>query len=214
MLRDIKKGTATGDNHIQRDIESRRSYHLEDTELYTKCLPEGQIPTVWQKTKMVIIFKKYIPLCLLSNIYKVLTKLLTKRLEKTLDENQPREQVGFRSRYSMTDHIHVIIQLKEKCREYNVPLCITFVDYDKSFLTFKQYWPRFKNRGQKICSSNSYTKKAIRQHQERSTQGDTILPTLFTATVESIFLRLTWKNQRIDGEYLSHLCFDDIFICA
>ena len=37
---------------------------------------------------------------------------------------------------------------------------------------------------------------------------------MFTATVENIFLRLTWKNQRIDGEYLSHLCFDDILICA
>ena len=44
---------------------------------------------------MVIIFKKgnkkdlknYRPICLLSNIYKILTKVLTKRLEKTLDEN-------------------------------------------------------------------------------------------------------------------------------
>ena len=38
---------------------------------------------------MVIIFENYIPICLLSNIYKLLTKVLTKRLEKTLDENQP-----------------------------------------------------------------------------------------------------------------------------
>ena len=38
---------------------------------------------------MVIMFENYIPICLLSNIYKVLTKILPKRLEKTLDENQP-----------------------------------------------------------------------------------------------------------------------------
>ena len=45
---------------------------------------------------MVIIFKKfnkkdlmnYRPICLISNIYKVLTKVLTKRVEKTLDENR------------------------------------------------------------------------------------------------------------------------------
>ena len=74
---------------IERDIESRRSYHLEDVELYTKSLSERQIPTVWKKAKMVIMFENYIPICLLSNIYKVLTKILTKRLEKTLDENQP-----------------------------------------------------------------------------------------------------------------------------
>ena len=29
--------------------------------------------------------------------------------------------------------MHVVNQLKEKCREYNVPLCIAFVDYEKAF---------------------------------------------------------------------------------
>ena len=66
--------------------------------LHTKCLSERRIPTAWKNAKMVIIFKKgnmkdnknYRPICLLSNIYKVLTKVLMKRLEKTLDENQPR----------------------------------------------------------------------------------------------------------------------------
>ena len=48
----------------------------------------------------VIIFKKgnkkdiknNIPICLLSNIYKVFMQVVTQRLEKTLDKNQPREQ--------------------------------------------------------------------------------------------------------------------------
>ena len=52
---------------------------------------------------------------------------------RKLDENQPREQAGFRSKYSTTDHIHAINQLKEKCREYNIPLCVAFVDYEKAF---------------------------------------------------------------------------------
>ena len=77
---------------------------------------------------MVIFFKKgnrkdiknYRPICLLSNMYKLFTKIITTRLEKKLDENQPREQAGFRSKYSTTDHIHAINQLKEKCREYNI----------------------------------------------------------------------------------------------
>ena len=58
---------------------------------------------------------------------------VTTRLEKKLDENQPREQAGFRSKYSTTDHIHAINQLKEKCREFNIRLCVAFVDYEKAF---------------------------------------------------------------------------------
>ena len=64
---------------------------------------------------------------------KLLTKIITSRLEKKLDENQHREQAGFKSKYPTTDHIHTINQLKEKCREYNIPLCVAFVDYEKAF---------------------------------------------------------------------------------
>ena len=77
---------------------------------------------------MVIFFKKgnrkdikNRQICLLSNMYKLFTKIITTRLEKKLDENQPREPAGFRSKYSTTDHIHAINQLKKKCREYNIP---------------------------------------------------------------------------------------------
>ena len=92
---------------------------------------------------MVIFFKKgnrkdiknYIPICLLSNniMYKLFTKIITTSLEKKLGENQPREQAGFRSKYSTTDRIHAINQLKEKCREYNIPLWVAFVDYERAF---------------------------------------------------------------------------------
>ena len=91
--------------------------------------------------KMMIITKKgnkkdlknYRAICILSNIYKVFTNVLATRLEKTIDENQPRGQAGFRSRYSTTVHIHVVNQLQEECREYHIPLCIALVDYEKAF---------------------------------------------------------------------------------
>ena len=106
-LRDIKNGTTVSD---QINIETLEAG--EDTisktlaKLYTKGLSEKGIPTAWKNAKMAIIFKKgnkealnnYRPLCQVSNICKVLTKVPTKRL---LNENQPREQA----------------QLKEKCRE-------------------------------------------------------------------------------------------------
>ena len=90
---------------------------------------------------MVIFFKKgnrkgiknYRPLCLLSNMYKTVQNIISTRLEKKLDENQPREQAAFRSKYSTADHIHAINRIKEKCRQYNTPLCVAFVDYEKAF---------------------------------------------------------------------------------
>ena len=142
-LKKMKNGKATGNDQV--NIETLKAG--EDTiakalaKLFTKCISERRIPTTWKNAKMVIIFKKgnqkdiknYRPICLLSNIYKLFTKILTARLEKILDEHQPREQAGFRGGYSTTDHIHVINQLKEKCREFNIPLCIAFIDYEKAF---------------------------------------------------------------------------------
>ena len=61
---------------------------------------------------MVIFFKKgnrkdinnYRPICLLSNMYKLFTKIITTRLEKKLYENQPIEQAGCRSKYYDRSH--------------------------------------------------------------------------------------------------------------
>ena len=108
--------------------------------LYIKCLSEKRIPRARKNDKMLIIYyggnkkdlNSYISICLVSNFYTVFTKALTKRLERTLNETQPRKQAGFRSRYSTTDHIHVVNQLKEKCKEYNTPPCIAFVEYEKA----------------------------------------------------------------------------------
>ncbi|GFN98158.1 endonuclease-reverse transcriptase [Plakobranchus ocellatus] len=54
-------------------------------------------------------------------------------MERILDENQPREQAGFRKNFSTTDHLQALNQLIEKCNEYNLPLCLGFIDYEKAF---------------------------------------------------------------------------------
>ena len=87
---------------------------------------------------MTILLKKgndrdltnYRPISLLSNTSSSQRSL---RLQKGLDEHQPREQAGFRSGYSTTDHIHALNQVKEKQQEYNKPLHFAFVDYEIAF---------------------------------------------------------------------------------
>ena len=100
-LRKTKNGKEAG--KYQVNIETLKAG--EETiakqlaRLYTKCITERRIPKTWIEANMVIFFKKgnrkdiknYRPICLLSNMYKLFTKIITTRLEKKLDENKPRE---------------------------------------------------------------------------------------------------------------------------
>ena len=166
-------------------------------------------------------------------MYKLFKKIITTRLEEKLDETQRREQAGFRSKYSTTDHIHAINQLKEKCREYNIPLCVSFVDYEKAFDSVQTQSILTSLQEQGIedvyidILKHKYTDSPVIVHLHKESeqirikrgvrQGDTISPKLFTATLESIFRRLNWENKglKIGGELLSNLRFaDDIFMCT
>ena len=94
---------------------------------------------------IILLFKKgdkddlknYRPISLLSIIYKLFTQILVKRLETILNTAQPIEQAGFRSGYSTMDNIQVLQQVIERCNEYELPLCLAFVDYEKAFDSIK-----------------------------------------------------------------------------
>ena len=63
-------------------------------------------------------------------------KYYRKGLRRLSRKNHQWEQAGFRSSNdtaATTDHIQIVKQLTKKCGEYNIPLCIVFVDYEKSF---------------------------------------------------------------------------------
>jgi len=46
---------------------------------------------------------------------------------------QPKEQAGFRSGYSTMDHIQVLKEINKRCMEYEQPLCLAFIHYEKAF---------------------------------------------------------------------------------
>ena len=115
--------------------------------IFNNILKTKQIPDSWHETKIVILFKKgdlkdiknYRPISLLSHSYKIFTRLLQTRIERTLDENQPREQAGFRKGYATTDRLQALNQVIMKSDEYNLPLCIGFIDYEKAFDTVEHF---------------------------------------------------------------------------
>ena len=60
-------------------------------------------------------------------------RLFQTRIERTLDENQSREQAGFRKGCFTIDHLQALNQIIEKSNEYN------FIDYEKAFDTVKHF---------------------------------------------------------------------------
>ena len=97
----MKNGKEAAKDHV--NIETLKSgdetIAKQLAKLYTKCMTERRIPKTWKEANMVIFFEKenkkdinnYLPICLLSNMYKVFPEIITIRLEEKLDENQPRE---------------------------------------------------------------------------------------------------------------------------
>uniref|UniRef100_A0A7I4Z1T2 Reverse transcriptase domain-containing protein n=1 Tax=Haemonchus contortus TaxID=6289 RepID=A0A7I4Z1T2_HAECO len=111
--------------------------------LFTRYLSECKVPTSWKSSKTVMLYKKgdpddicnYRPICLLSLIYRLFTRAIQNRIGRILYEGQPCEQGRFRRGFSTIDYIHTQIRLIEVSREYKMPLCLTFIDLKKAFVT-------------------------------------------------------------------------------
>ncbi|KAE9412651.1 hypothetical protein Angca_010129, partial [Angiostrongylus cantonensis] len=175
--------------------------------------------------------RNYRPICLLSVLYKLFTKIILSRISKTLDEAQPVEQAGFRKGFCCMDHIQTVSWVIEVCREYHLPLVLTFVDYEKAFdsietnailsaLVDQEVNPSYMR-----TLSDCYRKCTTKIHLfhrpltifigKGVRHGDPISPKLFSAALQWIMKSLDWdeKGIRIDGKFLSNLHFaDDIVI--
>ena len=149
-------------------------------------------------------------------------------MEKVLDENQPREQAGFRKGYSTVDHLQTINQLIEKCNELKRPLCIGYIDYEQTFdsieheAIFKGLRSIGINETYITILEDTYTFATATVHMDNQAseeipiprsvkQGDPISPKLFIATIQEVFknAQLEEKGINIDGEKQSNLRFAD-----
>ena len=123
---------------------------------------------------------------------------------------------------------------KKKPNEYKIPLCFTFVDYQKAFdsIEFTPLFTALANQGvdpayitilRDLYNGATSTLKLHKDSNKISLergarQGDNISPKLFTACLQdAIINKIDWEEKgiNIDGEHLSHLIFaDDIILIA
>ena len=88
-----------------------------------------------KKKKMTRQTKNYSPISLLAHVYKIFTRIIQTIIKGILNENQPREQVDFRSAYSTKDHLHALNQVIEKANEYILKLSWRKISIMKKRLT-------------------------------------------------------------------------------
>ena len=106
----------------------------------TQYEEEEKIPQDWKVGTIVPLPKKGdLSICsnwrgitLLSIPSKVLCIIMLNRMKSAIDNILRDEQSGFRNGRSCTDAIFALRCIIEKCVEYNIPLYIHFVDFQKA----------------------------------------------------------------------------------
>lgn len=245
IIKHLRRNKTPGEDGITNEYLQWGGDRLIEqlTHLFNNIIETETIPQQWYKSTIILIHKKgnredlnnYRPISLISNLYKVFTKIMTNRLTKVMDENQPPEQAGFRTQYSTIDHLHTINQVIEKALEYNQNLYIALIDYSKAFDTVEhnKVLESLRTIGinQKyirllgIIYTNS--KATVKTEIEGETfeikrgvkQGDPISPKLFTCVLEQVFRKTGWNRKgygiSINGRRLTNLRFaDDIALFA
>ncbi|GFR88584.1 endonuclease-reverse transcriptase [Elysia marginata] len=122
---------------------------------------------------------------------------------------------------------YTLNQVIEKSNEYNLPLCVGFIDYEKAFDSVEHFAIfdalRQININEKYVNilENIYQNATAKVHIDNMEselfpikrgvrQGDPISPKLFTAAIEMIFRKAELKHGlNIDGETLTNLTFAD-----
>lgn len=212
------------------------------TERFNWYLKEGKVPSKWKTSKTVLIYKKgktediknYRPICLLSTIYKIFSRLILKRIKVKITDGSCKEQAGFKRGFSTIDHIHTLNQIIERCNEYKKPLALLFIDFEKAFDSVEhnavlkalctagiehQYIQIIKEINANSTTSIELFDSPIQINIERGVrQGDVISPNLFSCLLDMIMNNIAFSDNEginINGEKLNFLAFaDDIVLVS
>ena len=98
-------------------------------------------PDMWRSGTIIKLPKKgdlgdcnnWRGITLLSLTSKVFCRIILQRIIAAVDTKLRQEQAGFRTGKSCIDHIFTLRQILEQSHEWNSPLYLAFVDFEKAF---------------------------------------------------------------------------------
>ena len=142
-MKKLKNGKSGGSDGITSEIlkadpETTVKY-LE--KLFTAIWNQERIPAEWSKGLIVKIPKKgdrsicdnYRGITLLSVPSKIFSRVVIQRIQDVVEEQLREEQAGFRRGRSTTEQLFTLRNILEQCNEWNAPLFVNFVDFEKAF---------------------------------------------------------------------------------
>jgi hypothetical protein len=142
-IKKLKKGKAAGPDEIPAEALKG---DLETTveilySLFGKIWEKEEIPKDWREGVVIKLPKKgdlrectnYRGIMLLSVPGKVLNRILLERMKEAVDPKLRDQQAGFRQNRACADQIASLRIIVEQSLEWNSPLYINFIDYEKAF---------------------------------------------------------------------------------
>ncbi|MEE4247398.1 MAG: reverse transcriptase domain-containing protein [Kangiellaceae bacterium] len=202
--------------------------------LFEKIWTEEEIPEDWKEGHIIKLPKKgdlskcenYKGITLLSVPGKVFNRILLERMKEAVDGKLRDHQAGFRKDRSCTDQIATLRIILEQSLEWNSPLYVNFVDYQKAFdsLHRESLWQLMRHYGVplKITNliKNSYTGMTCRViHGGQMTrpfevrtgvrQGCLLSPFLFLLAIDYV-MRGTTEGKRNGIQWTPWTQLDDL----
>ncbi|XP_055878515.1 uncharacterized protein LOC106074981 [Biomphalaria glabrata] len=139
-IKNAKNGKAPGPDGIP--VEALKADPKISAEmLLCKIWEQEKVPKFWKLGYLIKLLKKgdltqcnnWRGIMLLSFLSKVLTRIILECLKDALDKRLRPEQAGFCKEKSCTDYIATLRIIIEQSIEWQSPLYMTFVDFEKAF---------------------------------------------------------------------------------
>ena len=139
----LKNGKSAGPDNIPAEaLKTAIETSLELLHpLFDKIWEEEEVPIEWKEGYLIKLPKKgdlsscsnYRGIMLLSIPGKVFNRVILNRMKDAVDMHLRDQQAGFRKERSCIDQIATLRIILEQSLEWNSPLYVNFIDYEKAF---------------------------------------------------------------------------------
>ena len=142
-IRSLRSGKAAGNDQVTAEMvkaEDELTPKILHT-IFKDIWEKEELPTEWSVGLIVKLPKKgdlsqcgnWRGIMLLSITSKIFSRIILDRMNPIVEPKLRKQQAGFRSGRSCSDHIFTLRQIFEQSSEWNASLYANFIDFEKAF---------------------------------------------------------------------------------